>query len=200
MDLIRARALVKVIVGACDELTLALRGDAPVRPADRPAPAVTGWPTGTRIAFLRQWYPTYALSALIFRAIRAMDGPQPGSDGGIVTYAVTRLGLKRPADIRSNPVKVSQASREICEAVGFDNPVPVVVRGPAVATDAAPRAAAALAGPGAALWHPWATIKELARRDGVILDGMDDLPRYNKRRQDRGLAPLYLKTFKTGQS
>ena len=199
MDLIRARALVRVIAAACDELLQALKEDTPARAVGGAAPAVdrtvkvTGWYTPNRIEFLRHWYPTYASSALIFRAVRGMDGPPPGSDAVIVTYVTQRMQLKRPADIRTNSDAVARASAELCDAVGFDRVV--AVRSPA---KQAPAPAAA--GPGAALWHPWATIKELARRDGVILDGLDDLPGYNKRREARGLAPLYLKTFKMGQS
>ena len=206
MDATRVAALAKVVIAVCEELVREMkRAPLPAPAADRTV-QVTGWPTPNRIEFLRQWYPTYAASSLIFRAIRAMDGPAPRNDAVMTTYAVTRLKLKRPTDVRSNHAAVARVSRELCEAVGFAVPeaAPAPAPLPAAPLPARPAvrpsAPAAAAGPGAALWHPWATIKELARRDGVILDGLDDLPGYNKRREARGLAPLYLKTFKMGQS
>ena len=205
MDATRVAALAKVVIGACEELVREMkRAPLPAPAADRPV-QVTGWPTPNRIEFLRQWYPTYAASSLIFRAIRAMDGPAPGNDAVMTTYAVTRLKLKRPTDVRSNHAAVARASRELCEAVGFAlpeaaAPVPAPVATAPARLAVRPSAPTAAAGPGAAIWHPWATIKVLARREGVILDGLGDLPGYNKRREARGLAPLYLKTFKMGQS
>lgn len=202
MDPVRAAALAKVVIGACEELVRELNRKDPPAPAAARTVQVTGWPTENRIAFLRQWYSSYAASSLIFRAVRAMDGMAPGSDAVMTTYAVQRLKLKRPADIQSNRVAVARASRELCEAVGWDaltaDTAASVAVNRRVPEPSAARPPAARAAPGAAIWHPWATIKELARRDGVILDGLDDLPGYNKRREARGLAPLYPKTFKMG--
>ena len=197
MDAPRIVALAKVVRAACDELLHALEQPEPARPA-RPAPlapaarAVLGWQTENRIAFLRQWYPTYAPSSLIFRAIRAMDGVDPGRDANIMTFAIQKLGLHRPTDIRTNAEAVRKDAKALADAVGWQSPfLPKPLAKPAAAAPVPVREPPA----GGAIWYTWKDIKELARRDGYLVEEREQLPGYNRRREARGLPPLYIKTI-----
>ena len=193
MDAPRIVALAKVVRAACDELLKALE-----EPAPRPVPlaqgtrTILGWQTENRISFLRQWYPTYAPSSLINRGVRGMDGVDPGSDANITTYTVQKLGLHRPTDIRQNRDAVVRDAKAIAAALGWDFPPG---NAPAKAAKAVPGLPAREPPAGGAIWHTWKDIKELARRDGYLVDEREQLPGYNRRREARNLPPLYIKSI-----
>lgn len=199
MDAARVAALVQRVIGACEDLVRALA--EPGAPAATVQPvssigraAVLGWQTEHRIEFLRAWYPTYAPSSLVFRGVRAMEGSDPGSDANIVTYATQRLGCHRPADIRKNAEFIMRDAKALSAAMGWDTPFKIGKPGP-TAAPAAPSAPAREPPVGAAIWHTWKDIKELARRDGYLVDEREQLPGYNRRREARGLPPLYIKSI-----
>ena len=141
MDAPRIVALAKVVRAACDELLHALEQPEAARPAPlaQGARTILGWPTPNRIMFLRQWYPTHAPSSLIFRAIRAMDGVDPGGDANIMTFAIQKLGLHRPTDIRTNAEAVRKDAKALADAVGWQSPfLPKPLAKPAAAAPLPP--------------------------------------------------------------
>lgn len=72
-----------------------------------------GWPTTARVAILRKYWPGYAPSNLILEFMAMQDGPQWASGNAVGVYAVAKLLLKRPGDIRTNFDAVQAAAREL---------------------------------------------------------------------------------------
>lgn len=82
----------------------------PPTPAPQPG---YGWPTPARLAILRKYWPGYAPSNLILEFMAMQEGPQWASPNAVGVYAVQKLSLKRPADLRTNFDAVQAAAREL---------------------------------------------------------------------------------------